>query len=83
MTIFFHLILLAHWSVTKSWFFQTTFPKLPNPTLHSYPAFHSLLFPLKLQIPGEEELSYKSDRDACQKIKIEPLRETNVGVVLA
>ena len=51
--------------------------------LHSYPAFHSVLFPLKLQIPGEEELPYESDRDAYQKIKIEPLRETNVGVVPA
>ena len=29
---------------------------------------------------GVEGLPYKSDRDAHQKIKISPLRETNVGV---
>ena len=29
---------------------------------------------------GVGGLSYKSDRDAHQKIKITPLRETNVGV---
>ena len=28
-------------------------------------------------------LPYKSDRDACQKIQIKPLRETNVGVAQA
>ena len=32
---------------------------------------------------GVEGLPYKSDRDAHQKIKITPLRETNVGVAQA
>ena len=35
-----------------------------------------------LSIPGGG-LSYKSDGDACQKIQIKPLRETNVGVAQA
>ena len=32
---------------------------------------------------GGEGLPYKSDESARQKIKIEPLRETNVGVAPA
>ena len=36
-----------------------------------------------LSIPGGGGLSYKSEGDACQKIQIKPLRETNVGVAQA
>ena len=37
-----------------------------------------------LSIPGGAGgLSYKSEGDACQKIQIEPLRETNVDVAQA
>ena len=32
---------------------------------------------------GVDGLSHKSDRDACLKTKIKPLRETNVGVAKA
>ena len=32
---------------------------------------------------GGGGLSYKSEGDACQKIQIKPLRETNVGVAQA
>ena len=33
-------------------------------------------------VPGGR-LPYESDRDACRKIRIRPLKETNLGVVQA
>ena len=69
--IFYHVILLAHCSVTESWYFQTTFPKLSNP-MHSYnPAFHSF-FLVNCKSQGRRNSHIKVTGMPVRKWKLNP-----------
>ena len=68
-SIFYHVILLAHCSVTESWFFQTTFPKPPNPICCIHIILHFTHFSRELQIPGEEEPPIKVTGMPVGKLK--------------